>query len=297
MLRGIITRINGQNARTYVQSQTGEGHWALRGDRGVTYAATPPDGTRITEGDWWPEDYAGPPLVSFAEEEALEMGLKLGDEITVNILGRDLTATIASLRVVEFRDMGINFLMIMNPGALAGAPHTHIATVYSEPEAEVPLLRKLAEMYPNITAIRVRDAIARVSEALEGLSAATRYGAAATLLTGFIVLIGAAAAGERRRVYEAAVLKTVGATRARILASFALRSALLGAAAGAVAILGGGLAGWGVMTFVMDSDYAFEPVSALAIVTGGALATLLAGLAFAWRPLAARPARVLRARE
>ncbi len=193
--------------------------------------------------------------------------------------------------------MGINFLMIMNPGALAGAPHTHIATVYSEPEAEVPLLRKLAEMYPNITAIRVRDAIARVSEALEGLSAATRYGAAATLLTGFIVLIGAAAAGERRRVYEAAVLKTVGATRARILASFALRSALLGAAAGAVAILGGGLAGWGVMTFVMDSDYAFEPVSALAIVTGGALATLLAGLAFAWRPLAARPARVLRARE
>ena len=297
MLRGIITRINGQSARTYVQSQTGEGHWALRGDRGVTYAASPPDGTRITEGDWWPEDYAGTPLVSFAEEEALEMGLKLGDEITVNILGRDLTATIASLRVVEFRDMGINFLMIMNPGALAGAPHTHIATVYSEPEAEVPLLRKLAEMYPNITAIRVRDAIARVSEALEGLSAATRYGAAATLLIGFIVLIGAAAAGERRRVYEAAVLKTVGATRARILASFALRSALLGAAAGAVAILGGGLAGWGVMTFVMDSDYAFEPVSALAIVTGGALATLLAGLAFAWRPLAARPARVLRARE
>jgi len=122
-------------------------------------------------------------------------------------------------------------------------------------------------------------------------------GAAATLLTGFIVLIGAAAAGERRRVYEAAILKTVGATRGRILASFALRSAMLGAAAGAVAILGGGLAGWGVMTFVMDSDYAFEPASALAIVTGGALATLLAGLAFAWRPLAARPAQVLRARE
>jgi putative ABC transport system permease protein len=252
---------------------------------------------KITAGDWWAEDYSGPPLVSFAEEEALEMGLKLGDEITVNILGRDLTATIASLRVVEFRDMGINFLMIMNPGALAGAPHTHIATVYAEPQAETPLLRKLAELYPNITAIRVRDAIARVSEALEGLSAATRYGAAATLLTGFIVLIGAAAAGERRRVYEAAVLKTVGATRARILASFALRSALLGAAAGAVAILGGGLAGWGVMTFVMDSGYFFEPVSALAIVAGGATATLLAGLAFAWRPLASRPARVLRARE
>jgi putative ABC transport system permease protein len=99
------------------------------------------------------------------------------------------------------------------------------------------------------------------------------------------------------RTYEAAVLKTVGASRATILRSFATRSALLGAAAGAVAILAGALAGWGVMRFVMDLDYHFEPVSALLIVIGGILATLLTGLLFAWRPLAARPARVLRARE
>jgi len=111
------------------------------------------------------------------------------------------------------------------------------------------------------------------------------------------VLIGAAAAGERRRVFEAAVLKTLGSTRGRILGSFAIRSAMLGAAAGIVAIVAGGLGGWGVMTFVMETSYVFEPVSALAIVIGGALATLLAGLAFALRPLAARPARVLRARE
>ena len=122
-------------------------------------------------------------------------------------------------------------------------------------------------------------------------------GAAATLVTGFVVLIGAAAAGERRRVFESAVLKTLGATRGRILSSFALRSAMLGAAAGIVAILAGGIAGWGVTTFVMEAGYRFEPVSALAIVIGGALASLLAGLAFALRPLAARPARVLRARE
>jgi putative ABC transport system permease protein len=87
------------------------------------------------------------------------------------------------------------------------------------------------------------------------------------------------------------VLKTLGATRGRILLSFALRSALLGAAAGIVAILAGGLAGWAVMTFVMEADYAFEPVSALAIVLGGVIATLAAGLVFALRPLAARPAR------
>lgn len=292
MLRGIITRINGQPAR-----EVAGGHWTLNGDRGVTYAATSPPGTVITEGAWWPEDYAGPPLMSFAEQEGRELGLKLGDTLTVNILGRDLTATIANFREVKFETMGINFLMTVDPAALAGAPHTHIATVYAEPEAEAPLLRDLADAYPNITAVRVREAIEKVASSLVGLGAATRWGASATLLTGLVVLVGAAAAGVRRRVFESAVLKTLGAGRGRILASFALRAALIGMAAGAVAILAGGITGWAVMVLVMDGSFRFEPVSALAIVAGGALASLVAGLAFALGPLSARPARVLRARE
>ncbi|QPH53380.1 ABC transporter permease [Pontivivens ytuae] len=292
MLRGIITEINGQNAR-----QVAGDHWTLNGDRGVTYSQAQPEDAVLTAGEWWPEDYSGPPLVSFAAEEGAELGLSIGDSITVNILGRDIEAEIANFRVVEFGNAGINFIMAMNEGALAGAPHTHIATLYAEEAAEGRLLRTLAGEFPNITAIGVRDAIDRVSEALSGLAAATSYGAAATLVTGFVVLIGAAAAGTRRRVFEAAVLKTLGAARARILASFALRSAILGAAAGLVAILAGALGGWAVMTFVMDAPYAFEPVSAFAIVIGGALASLLAGLAFAWPPLAARPARVLRSRD
>ena len=206
-------------------------------------------------------------------------------------------AYFAAFREVDFSEAGIGFVLTLSENALRGAPHSFIATVYAEEAAEARILRDVAGAAPNITAIRVRDALDRVAEALRGIAAATSYGAAATLVTGFIVLIGSAAAGERARVFEAAVLKTVGASRARILGSFALRSALLGAAAGAVAILAGALGGWGVMRFVMDADYAFEPVSALAIVLGGALATLVAGLTFAWRPLATRPARVLRARE
>jgi putative ABC transport system permease protein len=292
MLRGIITRINDRPAR-----EVAGDHWVLRGDRGVTYLAAPPPDARITAGEWWPADYSGPPVMSFSAQAGEEMGLKLGDRITINVLGRDLTATITSFREVDFSTGGINFILSLNPGALAGAPHTHIATVYAEPEAEARILRDIAGAYPNITAIRVKEAIDRVSEALAAIAAATAYAAGATLLTGFIVLIGAAAAGERARVFEAAVLKTLGAVRGRILASFALRAAIMGAAAGAVAIVGGGLAGWAVTTFVMETSYRFEPVSALAIVAGGVLATLLAGLAFALRPLAARPAQVLRARE
>ncbi|WP_309664673.1 FtsX-like permease family protein [Tabrizicola sp.] len=291
MLRGVVTMINGKPATEVTD------HWVVRGDRGLTYADTPPEGTKITAGKWWPEGYTGDPQVSFAAEEAAEIGLKLGDTITVNILGRDITATITSFRDVNFSTAGIGFVMSLNAAALQGAPHTFISTVYAPPEAEGQLLKDVTKTWTNITAIRIREAIDRVTEALGAIATATAWAAAATLLTGFVVLIGAAAAGERARVYEAAILKTLGATRGRILASFALRSALMGAAAGSVAVIAGAIAGWAVMTFVMDATYRFEPVSAFAIVIGGILATLLAGLAFALRPLSARPAQVLRTQD
>jgi putative ABC transport system permease protein len=225
------------------------------------------------------------------------MGLSLGDTLTVNVLGRDITAEISSFRQVDFDDAGMGFVMSMNPAALQGAPHSWISTVYAEPQAEAAILRDLAQAYPNITAIRIRDAIDRVLVVLGGIASATRYAALATLITGFLVLIGAAAAGEQARTYEAAVLKTLGATRGRILRSFALRAALLGGAAALVALGAGIGGGWAVATFVMETDFAVIWSNALAIILGGVLATLLAGLAFAWRPLAARPAGVLRARE
>ncbi|WP_390911232.1 FtsX-like permease family protein [Pseudosulfitobacter sp. SM2401] len=292
MLRGVITQINGKPAK-----ETGGDHWVLQGDRGVTYSEAPGENTRITDGAWWDADYVGPPLISFAAEEAAEMNLNLGDTMTINILGRDITGTISSFREVDFSTAGIGFILSMNPSALAGAPHSFISTVYAEPQAEAAILRDLAQKYPNITAIRVRDAIDRVADVLSGLAAATSYGAAATLLTGFLVLIGAAAAGTNARTYEAAVLKTLGATRLRILYSFAMRAALLGLAAGLVALAAGIMGGWAVSRFVMDITYSVIWPSALAIIAGGVIATLLAGLAFAWAPLAARPAQVLRAKE
>ncbi|ASM70928.1 MULTISPECIES: ABC transporter permease [Roseobacteraceae] len=292
MLRGVITRINDKPAR-----EVAGDHWVTRGDRGVTYATNLPERTKITAGEWWAPDYTGPPLISFATEEADEMGLRLGDTMTINVLGREITGTITSFREVDFSNAGIGFVMTMNPAALSGAPHSYISTVYAEPEAEAAILRDLGTAYPNITAIRVRDAIDRVAEVLAGVAAASSYGAAATLLTGFLVLIGAASAGTQSRTYEAAVLKTLGASRRRILISFAIRAALLGLAAGLVALGAGIAGGWAVSRFVMETGYQVIWPSALAIIAGGVLATLMAGLAFAWGPLSARPAHVLRARE
>ncbi|MGI9368003.1 MAG: ABC transporter permease, partial [Ruegeria sp.] len=292
MLRGIISHINGNPAREIAGD-----HWVLEGDRGVTYSTQLPKNARLTAGEWWSEDYAGTPQVSFAAEEAEEMGLNLGDELTVNILGRDITARLTSFREVDFSTAGMGFIMSMNPSALSGAPHSFIATVYAEEQAEAAILRDLADQFPNITAIKVRDAIDRVSILLEGLASATSYGAGVSLLTGFLVLIGAAAAGEAARRYEAAVLKTLGANRRQILLSFTLRSVILGAAAGTVALVAGLLGGWAVATYIFETDFTVIWASALGIILSGIAVTLCAGLTFAWRPLSIRPARILRASD
>jgi putative ABC transport system permease protein len=295
MLRGVITHLDGVPAAEAEYDR--EAAWVLRGDRGVTYSETPPEGTVITEGEWWPADHAGTPLVSFIEEEGRQLGLEIGDTITVNVLGRPITVEVASFREVEWRGLGINFIMVMSPNALAGAPHTHISTVYASPAAEAPAMRAVGREFANITAVRVRDQVARVSDALGQLGAATRWGALAVLATGLAVLIGAAGAAAERQIGEAAVLKVLGAERRRILGSFALRAALLGGLAGLVALAWGSVAAWAVTTAVLRADFALAPVSALAIVLGGAALNLVAGLAFAARPLKLSPATVLRVQE
>jgi putative ABC transport system permease protein len=222
------------------------------------------------------------------------LGLGLGSTITVNVLGRPITARIASLRQIEWRGLGINFLMVLNPAALAGAPHGHIATVHAAPEAEADIMRAVGRALPNVTVVRVRDQIDRVSLALRDLGTATRWVSAALLVTGLVVLTGAAATAADRQVGEAAILKVLGAGRRRILASFALRAGLLGALAGVVALVWGLAAAWAATHYVLDGPFVLQPGVALAVVAGGAGLNLLAGLFFAARPLRLRPGQVLR---
>ncbi|HSF94862.1 MAG TPA: FtsX-like permease family protein [Thermohalobaculum sp.] len=292
MMRGIVTHLNGVPAAEAKYDP--DAGWVLRGDRGLTYSAGLPDGATVIRGDWWPQDYSGPPLVSFAEEEAGELGLDVGSTITVNVLGRPLTARVANLRPVVWGGLGINFLMVFNPSALAGSPHGHIATVHAEPDAEAPVMRATARAFPNVTAIRVRTQVERFSKALEDLGAATRWAALALFATGLAVLVGAAGTAAQRQTGEAAVLKVLGASRSRILGSFALRAGLMGALAGGVALIWGTAAAWGATRFVLHMSFVPEGWAALVVVAGGAALNLLAGMAFAMRPLSRRPAGVLR---
>lgn len=292
MLRGVISKINGRSAVDVAGN-----HWVIRGDRGITYSTKQPDTTTITQGEWWPENYTGPPQISFAAEEAAELGLKLGDELTVNILGRDISATITSFRDVDFSNVGLDFILTMNENALSAAPHSYIATIHAAPKAEAAILRDLTQVMPNITAIRVRDALNRVATVLQKIARTTAYGAMATLLTGFLVLLGTSAAAEPARRYEAALLKTLGATRHQILLSFTLRAIFTGATAGCVALAAAICGAWAINHFVFETSYTVIWPNALVVVCSGIAVTLVSSLAFAWRPLSAQPTHTLRSRE
>jgi putative ABC transport system permease protein len=291
-LRGRIMRINGVPVERAPVAP--EARWALDGERGLTYAATLPQGSRVVAGEWWPADYHGPPLLSFDADVAHGMGLTLGDTLTVNVLGRELTAKIANLRSIDWTSLGINFAIVLSPGALDGAPQSDIATARTAPANEAALERAVTDRFPNVSAIAVRDALQSLAGIVSAIGSAVSAVAAVALAAGALVLAGAIAAGHRRRVYDAVVLKVLGATRADVARAFLIEYGLMGLAASVLAAGIGTLAAWLLLTRVMRAPWNFLPGAVLATVVLATLFTLAAGFVGTWRALGAKPAPYLR---
>ncbi len=278
---------------------TPETAWALRGDRGLTYAATPPDGTHLVAGQWWAADYQGPPLVSFDANLAKGWNVGIGDIIRVNVLGRDIDLKIANFRNIAWQSLSINFFMVASPGLLAQAPHTHIATVRLADggqgiAGEGALLRAVTDALPNVTGIRVRDVLSAIASLLNQVAAALTATGALTLLAGTFVLVGAVAAGQRRRVREAVILRTLGATRAQIRTAWLTEFGLLGLVAGVMAAIVGSAASYGVAHYIMHTDWIFLPLTLIYTLAGALALMLLFGYAGTASALRARPAPLLR---
>ena len=292
MIRGRITSLNGTPSATAKVDPAAR--WALSGDRGITYAATPPKGTRITEGEWWPANYQGPTLISFDAELAQGLGLKLGDTITLNVLGREIPGKIVNFRHVDFSNGNQNFILILSPGLIDKAPHSFLATVRVDGADEEPMYRTITDKFPGISTVRVKDAIAQVNGLLQQLSDGVRAASLLTVLAGLLVLAGAIAAGQRARLYDSTVMKVLGATRAEIALIYAIEYGLLGLATGLIAIAAGTAAAEAVTERVFAVAFDFDAGAVLTTVLGGVVATLGFGLIAAWSALAARPAALLR---
>jgi putative ABC transport system permease protein len=296
MLRGRIVAAGGVKAEDL---KPGEGSaWVLRGDRGITFAPSLPAGSRLVEGDWWPANYSGPPLVSLEQRTADDLKLKRGDTITVNVLGRNVSARIANLRTVDWQNLGINFVLVFSPGTFAGAPHTDIATLTfadgGSSTQETALVRALADAFPTVSAIRVKDALDTVDHLVGNLVLGLRGASSVALIAAALVLGGALAAGQRFRTYDAVILKTLGATRPRLVIAYALEYLLIGLAAVIFGVAAGSVTADLVITRVMEFSFVWMAVPALATATFALLVTVLLGLVGTFSALGHKPAEVLR---
>ena len=291
-LRGTITEFRGQ--RVSELETLPEGAWVLRGDRGLTYSATIPEGSEIVDGEWWPQDYDGPPLVSVDEEQGAALGLKIGDSLTVSLLGVEIPAKVASFRKVNWRNFGFNYVLVFPPSVLANVPHNVTATIQMETAKEDSLLSILPKEFPSISMVKVKEIASQIGDILDQMATAIAAAASIAIFSGIAVLIGAIAASRQARVYDSVILKLLGATRAQILTVQAIEYALLAFLLSAVALGLGLFAGWFVITQIFE--FTWQPDWGIVLLTLGigAIATLGIGLLGSIPVLSAKPARALR---
>lgn len=296
-IRGRLVRVNDTPAEQIRAKENAA--WVLEGDRGITYAAEVPAGSDLVAGEWWAPDYKGPPLVSMEADIAAGIGVNIGDAVTLNVLGRNITARVANLRKVNWRSMGINFVFVFTPNAFAGAPHMFLATAAfpagGSAEQELDLLQAVSQAYPTVTSIRVKDTLDAVARITDQLAFAIRGATSVALLSAILVLAGAIAAGQRARIYDAVVLKTLGATRWRLMLAYLIEYGLLGLATAIFGVAAGGVAAYAIVTRVMRLENFVWDWGGSMQAAGLALAiTLTLGLLGTWRVLGQKPGRRLR---
>ncbi len=298
MLRGRIVAVKDVPAERVKVPSSAE--WVLNGDRGITYSDEVPHGSQVSEGQWWAADYEGEPLVSFEADAAKALGLGLGDTVTVNVIGRNLTARIANLRKVQWGSMDINFVMIFSQNALRKAPFNYLATL-SWPEghaaglkAEAAILKAVAATYPTVTAINVKDALGAINGVFEKVMRAVRIAGSVTLIMGGLVVAGALMAAQRRRIYEAVILRTLGASKRRIVAAHLLEYLGLALLLSCIAATLGLIAAYVVVTEVMNLGFSLSITSLLQPSAGETIFVAMLGAAGTLRVLSAKPAHYLR---
>ncbi len=298
MLRGRLVALRGAPVEQIKVPSSAE--WVLNGDRGITYSDVLPAGSKITEGDWWPADYEGEPLVSFEADIAKNLGLRIGDTVTVNVLGRNLSAKIANFRKVRWGSIDINFVMIFSPNALRQAPFTYLATLTwpegqaPDTKAEASVMKAVGAAYPTVSAIRVRDALNAVNGIFEKVMRAVRVAGSVTLIMGALVVAGALITAQRRRIYEAVVLRTLGASKGRIILAHLFEYLVLALSLSVVAATLGLAAAYAIVTYVMNLSFS---LSLGALLQPSLIETIFVtalGAMGTFRVLSAKPAHYLR---
>ncbi|WP_462324303.1 ABC transporter permease [Desulfoplanes sp.] len=292
VIRGRIMKIAGKNVGEVGVDP--EVSWAVRGDRMLTYAGAMPEDTVVAQGTWWDEEYDAEPLISLTSDLARGFGVGLGDTLTVNVLGRNITATIANIRDVDWTTLAMQFAIIFAPGTLDRAPGTTLAAVRATRQEESRIFNTVSELFPTVAIIRVGDVLDHVGSLFSRMALVFQTVSALALVSGFLVLAGAFSADQHRRIYDAVIYKVCGATRRDIVLALVTEFAVIGFGAGSIGCLTGILAAWGVIAGFMNMRFAVDPVIAVATVVSGVILAVGLGLMGTIRALGKKPAGYLR---
>ena len=296
-LRGTVISYGPENDQTVVADleELPEGAWGLSGERGLTYAATLPQGNVLTKGDWWAADHAGEPLVSVDADLAQAAGISIGDMVTVKVLGVERTARVANLRRIDWESLGFNYVWIFSPNVLADAPHNIAATIQlGEGEEPGGLLRQLVREFPSTSVIEVGPILTEAREILDQVALAILAAAGVAVLAGIAVLLGAIAAARASRIYDTVILRVLGASRRQLLTLQFAEFVLLAAILAVVALALGTGVGWLVITQQFEFDWLPDWREIFAVLGAGLVLVLLFALGASLPVLRARPARTLR---
>ena len=293
LVRARMSTINDVSVKDREYPDPG-GEWMANREANLSFAAKLSSSNEIIEGEWWPEDYDGPPLVSVEEGAAMETGLVIGDRMTFLIAGRELDATIASIRKVNWDSFQPNFFMVFSPGALEGMPTTYIASLRIEKEQQ-DVLVKLVRAHPSISVIDLDSILQQVRGIIEKASLAVQAVFLFTLAAGIAVLFAAVQSTIDERRFESAILRALGARKRTVFAGVMAEFAALGAAAGILASAGASTLAWVVAVQLFELPYEFNPLIWTAGVGAGVLVVCASGFVAARGAVNAPPIDVLRA--
>jgi putative ABC transport system permease protein len=293
---GSVTAINGVPV-DQLKGVGEEGQFMLGGADNrpvpITWAGDLPAESRVVSGEWWGADYKGPPLISLRASTAASLGLKLGDKVSFNLYNQPITATLANTRDFQWQS-GMNFLVTFSPHALDGLPGNFMGGVYAAPGQSIPVGRKLAQQFSDVTFIPIGDALSQAAGILDQLSTAVDVVGGLAVINGLLVLAGTMAAGRAQREADAVINKVLGATRADVIKAFVLEYGILGAFAAVLAAVLGVIGAWTITVYALQVGYGVDIPLILIVIVLTVVLTIATGAVTTWGALSTKPASFLR---
>lgn len=294
MLRGYVENIDGVPAEELRTQVDADFTFLFESEAPLTATGTLPDRSTIVDGEWWPADYEGPPLISIFKDLRVPLGVEIGSQVTMRVFGEEVTATVANFRDFVWRGGGINFALVMTPNILEQFPVSYIGLLKTVAGQERPVQQQLVQDYPHLIFLPVAEALDIFSRVLDSVTNAVAIVGGLAVVSGLLVLAGAMAAGRRQREADAVIMKVMGATRGDIVRAYLVEYGLLGGLAAIIAAALGVFGTWAFVELVLEIDFTVNPLVIVGVIVAAVALTIAVGVATTWSALSVKPARYLR---